>query len=142
VLLRVVLDGGGDHAEADAEEAARGRLVLGLEADVEPVVRGRELAAAVLLGAGDVAEAGVEALGPPRLGGGQLHLLLLAVNLLEHRDVVVALAPHELLLLRLARRRVGVEEGEALLAELVERGLVGHRWSPGRGAQNLTVRSR
>ena len=48
VVLRVVLDRRRHHAEADAEEALAGHLVLALEAAVEPVVAGGQLAAAVL----------------------------------------------------------------------------------------------
>ena len=69
-----------------------------LERAVQPLVGLAQLAAAVLARAGDPAEPGVVALGPPRLRLGELELLRLAVDLLEERDVVRALAPDELLL--------------------------------------------
>src|SRR5690606_8874916 len=94
VRLRVVLDGGGDHAEADAEEALAGHVVLGLEVVVEALVGPGELPATVLARAGDVPEAGVVLGGPPRLRRLEVAPLLLAVDLLEHGHVVVALAPH------------------------------------------------
>ena len=53
--------------------------------------------------------------------------LLLAVDLLEHGDVVVTLAPDELLVALVALRLgVGVEERPALGLELLDGGLVGH----------------
>jgi hypothetical protein len=115
----VVGDGGGDHAEADAEEGLLRDLVAGLEAAVEPVVGGGQPTAAIGGGAGDVAEPGVVPLGPPRLGLGEPAPLDLGVDLLEHGDVVVALAPGELLPLG-PPLGVGVEEGDDLGAELVE----------------------
>ena len=51
------------HAEADGEDGhVRRRAYLRLERVVRPLVGGRQLASAVLLRAGDPAEAGVEAL--------------------------------------------------------------------------------
>jgi hypothetical protein len=64
-------------------------------------------------------------LGPrvaPALGGLDLAPLGRGVDLFEHRHVVVALAPLEVLG-GFAGRGVGVEEGEALDSELVEGGL-------------------
>src|SRR5205085_933322 len=115
-------------AEADAEEALVGEVVLGLEVGVEAVVGGGEASTPVLGGAADPAEAGVVALGPPRLGLLQQGLLVDRVDLLEQGDVVVALAPHELLV-DVAGLGVGVEEGGGLVAELVDRD-VRHAWDP------------
>ncbi len=110
--LRVREDRRRDHAEPDPEEALLRHLVLRFALGVDAVVRLGELTATELLRSGDPAQAGVVALGPPRLGPRQRLLLLVAVDLLEERDVVAALAPVELLLgdgfLVLG---VGLEEG-------------------------------
>ena len=110
------------HAEADAEERLVRHVVARLERLVLPLVGAGQLPAAVGARAADPAEAGVEAGRPPRLGRGQLALLFGRVDLLEQRDVVVALAPDERLLGGLGLG-VGVEERRALRPELLEGGL-------------------
>ena len=99
-----------DHAEPDREEALVGHLVLGLEAVLRALVGARQIAAAVLGRAGDPSEPGVELLArATRTARRELGALGVAVALLEHRHLVGALAPHELLLGLLAAG-VGVEE--------------------------------
>ncbi len=110
---------GATMPEADREEALVGDVELRLQGVVGPLVGGRELAAAVLLGPGDPAEAVVEALGPPRLGLGQRRQLGLPVALLEHRHLVGALAPDEALLVVLLVG-VGLEEVGDLGLELFD----------------------
>src|SRR5207302_1976856 len=119
--LRMGEDRRRDHPEPDAEELLARDLVAALDAAVDALVGGRQLAAAVLLRTGDPPESRVVALGPPLLRLFEVELLLLAVGLLEQPDVVVALAPDERLVLRHLELGVGVEEGRDLFGELVER---------------------
>jgi len=65
---------------------------------VRALVGGVEGAAAVLLGTGDPAEAGVELLGLPVLGRAQLFGLLVGRLLVEDPDPVGPFTPDELLL--------------------------------------------
>ena len=93
-----VLDGVGQdrrrhHAEADAERADAGDVVVVLQALPDAVVGPGQAAAAVCLGAGDPAEPGVEHLGPPRFGQGQHAGVFLRGPLGQDADLVAALAP-------------------------------------------------
>ena len=90
-----------------------------LQGVVGPLVGGGELPSAVLLGPGDPAEPVVVALGPPLLGLGQPGELVLPAALLEHRDLVGALTPDELLLVLLLGG-VGLEEGGDLGLEVFD----------------------
>ena len=114
----------GDHAEADREVRLVRGVVLGLERVVGPLVGRRQAASAELLGPGDPAQPGVEALGSPLLGLGQPLELVLAGALLEHGDGVGALAPDELLL-RFLLGRVGLEERGDLGLEVFDADHVG-----------------
>ena len=109
----------GHHPQADGEDPHAGCGVAGLEAVVGPFVGARQATASVLLGAADPTEAVVEPLGPPRLGRGDLGELPGLVLLLEHGDVVVALAPDEIGL-DLALRGVGRQECPSLGREVLE----------------------
>src|SRR5207245_4103127 len=112
-------------SEADTEGALGGRVEAGLERLPGPLVGGGEGAAAVVLGAADPPEAGVELPGPPILGRPQvLHLLVVAL-LGQEADLVAALAPS--LVFRLARFGVCLEEGPGLGLEVVEGDLICHR---------------
>src|SRR5690606_19988578 len=121
--------------EPDAEEAGAGRDVARLEGVVGALVGLAEAAAAVLDRAGDPAEAGVVAGRPPGLGLHDLGLLRLAVDLFEEGHVVLALTPAEGLVRRRLQLGGGVEEGAGLLGELVDCGLVRHRWVPSESLQ-------
>ena len=112
-------DGRRHHAEPDREVVLVRYLVLGFEAVPQPLVGVGERSAAMGLRAGDPSEAGVELLRPPRTGRGELLELPVPLPLLEHRDLVGAFTPDELLLGFLAGG-VRVEEAAGLLCEGVE----------------------
>ena len=115
-------NGGSDHPETDGEATLIRDVELGLQRVVGALVRGRQRASTVGLGAGDVSEAGVELLASPGARQIDVDLFLVAFLFLEHGDLVGALAPHELLLGLLAGS-VGFEEGQGLGLELFESGL-------------------
>ena len=98
-----------------------------------------EAGAAVRLGTGDPAEARVELLLPPRTGGGDVAGLGLLVLLLEHGDLVGALAPHELLV-RLLARGVRLEECAGVLLELFQ-GDVSHGANRSEGCSRRSIRA-
>ena len=114
----------GDHPQADQVGALIGHLVATLDGVVGGLVWLAESATAVLRGAGDPSEPGVEARLPERPGRGNHGVLFLAGPFLEHRHVVGALAPHELAVGVLGPGG-GVEERTCGGGELVECGF-GH----------------
>ena len=83
------------HAEADGEDALARCLVVGFGGGVRALVRGSEPRSAELGRAGDPTEAGVELLAAPLFFARHHFFFGAARLLLEHRHVVVALAPHE-----------------------------------------------
>ena len=97
-----------DHAEADAERRRARRVVAAGDLAVATLVVGGQRPPAVLLGALDPAEAGVELLGLPLLRRGELGGFLFRRLLVEHADRVGAFAPDELLF---APRRVRWRRG-------------------------------
>src|SRR5262249_8112234 len=92
--------------------------VLRLHVAVRALVRDIESAPAVLVGASDPAEAGVELCCLPFLGSPQLLGLLFVRLLVENADPVGAFAPDELLLR--PGFGVGIETGLRLGHEVVE----------------------
>ena len=109
--------GRADHVPRHAEHPLVGDLEVGLQLAVQVVEVGVEPAAAVLGRAAGPRHAGVEGLGPPRLGRGDAGV---GVALAGHQaDVAVALAPDELLGLLDAPRRVRLEELRRPLHELL-----------------------
>ena len=92
---------------------------------------GGEAPAAVLDRSVDPAQTGVVPGGGVGLGGGHDLVEVLAVDLLQHVQLVAALAPDELLVLGVQRGDGRVEERLALGEQLVDRDHVGHRVPPG-----------
>ena len=107
------------HSETDGERRLVGHLVLRLQGVPGLLVGAGQTAAAVLDRAGDPSEPGVELLAPPLAGAVQIVALVGAVALLEHRDLVGALSPHERSLGFLLAD-VGIEELASRFLEGIE----------------------
>ena len=110
-------DGRRHHAEADSEDALIGHFVVGFDGGVRLFVGGGEPGSAKFTRAGDPTETRIKLFAAPRLGSCNHFLFGLAGFFFEHRHVVRALAPDELLV-GFFRLQIGVEKGFGLLSEL------------------------